>query len=331
MAGMRSQLDNLRVNRAQSVVLSIVSPVYQAEELVEMLVDEICTAIKPLGISYEIILVEDASPDKSWELICKCCAKFSEVRGVRLSRNFGQHYAISAGLSLARGHWVIVMDCDLQDRPTEIPRLLKKALEGYDVVVARRAMRQDSFFKKLSSRIFYGILGWLTGSTHDPAIANFGIYSAKVIAAINSMPESIRYFPTMVRWVGFQTAILDVEHAARPEGKTSYNLRRLFNLALDICLAYSDKPLRMAVGTGFVVSLIGFVFAGFTVVQALRGEIQVLGYASLMVSLWVLAGLMIFIMGVVGLYVGKCFEGVKRRPPFIICEERAVAESDEQQ
>ena len=258
----------------------------------------------------------------SWESICKTCSKFLEVRGVRLSRNFGQHYAISAGLSLARGNWVIVMDCDLQDRPVEIPRLLEKVAEGYDAVVARRTMRQDSFLKKLSSRLFYGTLGWLTGTAHDPAIANFGIYSAKVIATINSMPESIRYFPTMVRWVGFRTASLDVEHAARPEGKTSYNLRSLFNLALDICLAYSDKPLRMAVGTGFVVSSIGFVFAGFTALQAFRGKIQVLGYASLIVSLWVLSGLMIFIMGVVGLYVGKCFEGVKRRPVFIISETR---------
>ena len=304
------------------VFLSVVSPVYRAECLVGKLVDEVRAALETLGISYEIILVEDASPDKSWEAICEFCEKFSEVRGVRLSRNFGQHYAISAGLSMARGAWVIVMDCDLQDRPEEIPRLLHKAAEGYDVVVARRALRQDGFFKRLSSKLFYGALGWLTGTPHDPAIANFGIYSAKVIAEINSMPESIRYFPTMVRWVGFRTVSLDVEHAARPEGKTSYNLRKLFNLALDICLAYSDKPLRMAVGTGFVVSLIGFVFAGVTLVQAFRGEIQVLGYASLIVSLWVLAGLMIVIMGVVGLYVGKCFEGVKRRPAFIIAEEK---------
>jgi dolichol-phosphate mannosyltransferase len=312
------------------VSLSVVSPVYRAECLVAKLVAEIRAALEPLGIPFEIILVEDASPDKSWESICECCEKFSEVRGVRLSRNFGQHYAISAGLSMARGDWMIVMDCDLQDRPAEIPRLLQKAAEGYDVVVARRVLRQDGFFKKLSSKLFYGALGWLTGTPRDPAIANFGIYSAKVIAAINSMPESIRYFPTMVRWVGFRTASLDVEHSARPEGETSYNLRRLFNLALDICLAYSDKPLRMVVGTGFVVSLIGFIFAGVMVLEAFRGGIQVLGYASLIVSLWVLAGLMIVIMGVVGLYVGKCFEGVKRRPAFIIAEEKGATTPDRQ-
>ena len=302
--------------------LSIVVPVYNSEKILPQLVGQLCDVLAGVTEAYEIILVDDGSQDKSWESICKTCSKFLEVRGVRLSRNFGQHYAISAGLSSARGDWVIVMDCDLQDRPEEIPRLLEKVAEGYDVVVARRAMRQDGFLKKLYSRVFYETLGWLTGTVHDPAIANFGIYSAQVIAAINSMPESIRYFPTMVRWVGFRTGSLDVEHAARPEGKSSYNLRKLCNLALDICLAYSDKPLRMAVGMGFVVSSIGFVFAGYTVLKAFRGEIQVLGYASLIISLWVLAGLMIFIMGVVGLYVGKCFEGVKRRPAYIISETR---------
>lgn len=303
------------------ISLSIISPVYSAEALVHELVEQIRLAVHPICTDYEIILVEDGSPDRSWEAIEQVRMEFQEVRGVKLSRNFGQHYAISAGLSLAKGDWVVVLDCDLQDRPAEIPKLLKKAHEGYDVVQARRSFRQDGFFKKLSSRVFYGTLGWLTGTKHDPAISNFGVYSSKVIKAINSMPESIRYFPTMVRWVGFKSATVNVEHAARPEGKTSYNLKRLLNLALDICLAYSDKPLRLVVGTGFVISLVGFVFAAVTVVQALRGEILVLGYASLIVSLWLLSGLMIFIIGVVGLYVGKCFEGVKRRPQFIISQE----------
>jgi glycosyltransferase involved in cell wall biosynthesis len=303
------------------IPLSIISPVYGAEAIVNELVKQILSAAKSTCTDYEIILVEDGSPDRSWEAIERVCMEFPEVRGVKLSRNFGQHYAISAGLSLAKGDWVVVLDCDLQDRPAEIPKLLKKAYEGYDVVQARRSFRQDGFFKKLSSRVFYSTLGWLTGTKHDPAISNFGVYSSQVIKAINSMPESIRYFPTMVRWVGFKATTVNVEHAARTEGKTSYNLNRLLNLALDICLAYSDKPLRLVVGTGFVISLVGFVFAAVTVVQALRGEILVLGYASLIVSLWLLSGLMIFIIGVVGLYVGKCFEGVKRRPPFIISQE----------
>jgi len=310
-----TNLERSRVN------LSIVSPVYKAESLISDLVIQIRHEVKPLNENFQIILVEDGSPDGTWDAIEKLCLQFPEIRGIRLSRNFGQHHAISAGLSLAQGEWIIVMDCDLQDQPSEIPKLIKKAREGYDVVLARRVLRQDGFFKKLSSSIFYHVLSWLTGMKHDPTIANFGVYSRKVIDAINSMPESIRYFPTMVKWVGFQTTTVSVEHAKRKTGKTSYDFKRLLNLALDICLAYSDKPLRLVVGTGFLTSFIGFIFAAITIVQALRGEILVLGYASLIVSLWLLSGMVIFIIGVVGLYVGKCFEGIKRRPSFVVMKE----------
>ena len=196
-----------------------------------------------------------------------------------------------SGLSQARGNWVVVMDCDLQDQPAEIPRLLEKANEGFDVVLARRAQRNDSWLKCVGSRIFYGVLGWLTGLRQDPAIANFGVYSQRVIQAINRMPETIRYFPTMVRWVGFRATTIDVRHGGRADGKSSYSLHKLANLALDICLAYSDKPLRIVVSTGFVISLTGFLFAVLTLIQALQGKILVLGYASLIVSVWILSGL----------------------------------------
>jgi len=309
------------ITRTSEYFISVVSPVYNAEAILPDLVDQIIGAIKPLNKNFEILLIEDGSPDRSWEQIEKLCLQFPEIRGIRLSRNFGQHNAISAGLNLARGEWIVVMDCDLQDRPGEIPKLLKKATEGYDLALARRALRQDGFFKKLSSSIFYHALSWLTGVTHDPAIANFGIYSRKVVDAVNSMPESIRYFPTMIKWVGFQTTTVSVEHAKRTKGQTSYNFKRLLDLGLDICLAYSDKPLRLVVGTGFIISFLGFIFAAITIMQALRGEILILGYASLIVSLWLLSGLVIFITGVVGLYVGKCFEGIKRRPSFVVMKE----------
>ena len=311
-------------------LVSVVSPIYQGAAVVSKLVEQLHRVLGGLSSDYEILLVDDGSQDEGWLEIRKACATHPKVIGIKLSRNFGQHYAISAGLSRANGRWVIVMDCDLQDQPSEIPKLLAKAKEGYDVVLARRAIRRDQWFKQTTSRLFYGLLGWLTGVKQDPAIANFGVYSDKVIAAINSMPETIRYFPTMVRWVGFCSTTVDVEHAGREAGKTSYSMRKLLNLALDICLAYSDKPLRIVVGTGFVVSLVGFAFAAYTVALALEGKITVLGYASLIVSLWILAGLIIFIVGVVGLYVGKAFEGIKKRPAFIVAEEVGSADAGRQ-
>ncbi len=302
------------------VEISVVSPVYRAEGLVQELVAQLREQLGKITSHYEIILVEDRSPDGSWEEIKKLCALYPEVVGMRLSRNFGQHYAISAGLAKTKGEWVVVMDCDLQDQPSEISKLMTEAKKGYDIVLARRAMRQDRWFKRTFSKFFYCVLGYLTGTEQDPAIANFGVYNRKVIAAINAMPESIRYFPTMVRWVGFHSTKIDVTHAKRPEGKTSYSFKKLLNLALDICLVSSDKPLRLVVKTGFLISLVGFVFAIYTLTLALRGEIQVLGYASLIVSVWGLSGLVIIIVGVVGLYVGKSFEGIKSRPAFIVDE-----------
>ena len=298
--------------------LSIVSPVYRAEQLLPELVRRVEEAVATLVDEFEIILVEDASPDQSWQVVEKIASQNPRIKGIKLSRNFGQHYAITAGLDAAKGDWVVVMDCDLQDRPEEIPALLAKALEGFDVVLARRANRQDGFLKRLSSRLFYRTLAWLTGSHQDETIANFGVYSHKVVGEITRMRESIRYFPTMVRWVGFRQTTLDVAHAANEERGSSYNFKRLFNLALDIMLAYSDKPIRLAVKLGLIVALTGFVFAIYTLIRYLQGDIIVAGYASLIISLWMLTGLILATLGMVGLYVGKTFEGVKNRPIYIV-------------
>jgi polyisoprenyl-phosphate glycosyltransferase len=302
-------------------MISIVSPVYRADVLLEELVERVSKVLKDMQQDYEIILVEDHSPDQSWMLIEQLKQKYSFVRGIKLSRNFGQHYAITAGLKAARGEWVVVMDCDLQDVPEEIPALYEKAIQGWHIVQARRHNRQDTFSKRLFSKTFYGVLSWLTGHRHDPAIANFGIYHHKVIDAIKSMGESIRYFPTMVRWVGFKCTTLDVAHSQRKEGKSSYNFHRLMHLAMDIILAYSDKPLRMTVKLGVFISLSAFLFAIAALVQALMGDYTVPGYASLIVSIWFLSGLIILILGIVGLYVGKTFQEVKRRPAYIIEQE----------
>ena len=302
-------------------MISIISPVYKSDTLLEELVTRITAEMKTMGQAYEIILVEDHSPDASWQKIRELSGRHPEVRGIKLSRNFGQHYAITAGLEASRGEWVVVMDCDLQDRPEGIPALYAKAQEGFHVVQARREMRKDGFWKKSFSRLFYGLLSWLTGTRHDPAIANFGIYHRKAVDAICSMKESIRYFPTMVKWVGFRSTTLDVQHSERKEGKSSYNFRKLLHLAMDIILAYSDKPLRMTVKLGVYISAAAFLFALYSLIQAFRGDYTVPGYASLIVSIWFLSGLIIFILGIVGLYVGKTFEGVKKRPVYLVEEE----------
>jgi len=301
-----------------NVKLSIVSPVYQAEKIIAELVRQLQENLAAITPDYEIILVNDASPDNSWIAIAAECEKDKRVKGINLSRNFGQHYAITAGLSVSKGEWVVVMDCDLQDRPDEIPNLYAKAQQGYDSVFAQRIERQDSFFKRLFSKMFYALFSYLTDTKQDPTVANFGIYSRKVVGAILTMKDYIRFFPTMVQWVGFQKFYLPVQHSDRYEGKTSYNFRNLMRLALDNIVAFSDKPLRLMIKFGFIISLISFLLATYNIAAHFVGIIKVEGFTTTVFSIWFVGGLMLLMLGVVGLYVGKTFENVKRRPTFII-------------
>jgi polyisoprenyl-phosphate glycosyltransferase len=298
--------------------LSIVSPVYRAERIVDKLVEEIHASVSTITTDYEIVLVEDGSPDNSWEQIEKICKNDDKVKGIKLSRNFGQHPAISAGLKATTGEWIVVMDCDLQDRPSEIPNLHQKALEGFDAVQASRKDRQDNSGKKLTSRLYFAVLRYFTGVKFDSSVANFGIFNRKVIDAVCNMHESIFVFPIMVNWVGFKKTILEVKHSERAEGKSSYNFRRLFELAINIILANSDKPLWIMMRFGLSIAGLSILFAFLILLGYFKGIVTQPGYASIIISIWLLAGIIIAMIGAVGLYIGKIYEGVKERPHFII-------------
>lgn len=303
---------------SQKVHISVVSPVYRAEKIVKELVNQLRQELSTITDEYEIILVNDASPDASWNAIIRECKQDKRVKGLNLSRNFGQHYAITAGLEHAKGEWIVVMDCDLQDRPDEIQNLYNKALEGYDSVFAQRIVRKDSFFKRIFSKLFYLFFSYLTETKQDPTVANFGIYNRKVIDAILSMNDQIRYFPTMVQWVGFKKYYLPVQHALRFEGKTTYKFKNLVKLAINNIIAFSDKPLRLTVKIGFFIAMVSFVVGLFYFVLYLLNKIEVMGFTSLILSLWFLSGVIISILGILGLYIGKVFEKVKERPAFIV-------------
>lgn len=298
--------------------LSIVSPVYACEGCLETLYERLVAAIEKMALNFEIVLVCDASPDGSWRRISEIAARDSRVVGLRLARNAGQHNAISAGLQHARGQWVVVMDCDLQDTPEAIPELYRKALEGYDLVFAQRLQRRDTWLKRCSSRTFYRVLGYLTDTHYDASTANFGIFSARAIAAVNALPERGRFFPLMVRWAGFPATVLPVSHAPRATGSTSYNFRKLLQLASEIVLSHSDKPLRLVARLGVVFSLVAIALVIWSVFRFLHGEVAVAGYTSIIASIWLLGGIMIFCTGVVGLYVGRMFNDIKQRPYYTI-------------
>lgn len=298
--------------------ISIVSPVYKGEHMVAELVRRNVESVSFITDDYEIILVNDASPDNSWEEIVKQCAANPKVKGLNLSRNFGQHYAISAGLSFASGEWVIVMDCDLQDRPEEIPNLYRKAQEGFDIVYARRAVRKDGVVKKSTSALFYRVFRYLSGIQSDKAVANFGIYHKRVIEEFNKMPEQSRFFPSQVKYLGFKDTAIDVEHNERSEGKSSYNLLKRFKLGFDVIVSNSNKPLRFAVGLGFCMSALSFILALYNVIAKWAGVIRVPGYTTTVFSIWFVGGLLLLVMGIMGLYIGKIYDQVKGRQLFIV-------------
>ncbi|MGS1126865.1 glycosyltransferase family 2 protein [Rhodanobacter sp. UC4437_H4] len=305
-----------------SPVISVVSPVYGCIGCLEELVDQLDAVISSMGLSFEIILVDDASPDDAWPRILELTSIRPWLRGIRLARNFGQHSAISAGIEHVRGEWVIVMDCDLQDPPSAIPDLYAKAqAENLDVVFAQRRNRKDRWLKRFSSWLFFHLLSWLTGTPQDASTANYGIFHRRVITSVCRMPERDRSFPLMVKWAGFKRGLLQIEHAPRTSGASGYTLRKLLRLATNIALGYSEKPLKLVAGSGIVCAMISFAMVAAAIWSWHEGNIQVAGYTSLLASIWLVGGLLLFSVGVVGLYVGQVFRNVQGRPYYVIAED----------
>ena len=305
----------------QEVQISIVSPVYRAENLVDKLVARIIESVAKITDSYEIILVEDCGPDNSWQKIVENCNKNPKVKGIKLSRNYGQQHAIQAGLDASKGTYVITMDCDLQDKPEEIYKLYNKALEGFEIVVASRKNRQDDFFKKILSRIFYNVLGYLTETKQDRTVANFVCYHRKAVNALALVKDHNRYYPMLQQLIGFNYTKVEIDHAEREDGKSSYSFQKRLRLAMDTILTFSDKPLRLSVKFGVLLSILSIFAAIFMVVLYIFSDVVVPGWSSVLLLLTFLSGTIISVLGMVGLYVGRTFESVKQRPTYIINEK----------
>ena len=301
-------------------LISVVVPVYKAEDCLLELYRRLRMSLETITQDFEIILIEDCGGDRSWELIKKLALDDRRVRGIQFSRNFGQHYGITAGLDHCNGDWVVVMDCDLQDQPEEIPKLYAKVHEGFDVVYARRAVRQDYLLKRWSSHLFYKVFDYLTEQRSDPAVANFGIYSRKVIDNYCLMRESIRAFPLFVRWLGFPSSFVDVEHAPRLRGTSSYTFYKLMHLAVNVIIAQSNRPLRLSIKFGFFMAFSSFLIGLYYTVRYFIYSIPVSGWTSVIVSIYFLAGLFFINIGFFGMYIGRIYDEVKGRPLYVIRE-----------
>lgn len=301
--------------------ISVVAPIYNEEQTISEFVKQVTNTLNQISIDYEIILVDDGSNDKSWEKIKTEVISNSNIRGIKLSRNFGHHYAISAGLHKANAKWTVVMDSDLQDRPDVIKDLYSKAKEGYEVVFVSRINRPESFGYLFLQKIFYKLLNLFSGLKFNSRQANFSIIGHKVVDAFRQFPENARFYGSTIKWLGFRTTQIDAPHGTRFSGKPSYTFKKRVKLALDIILSFSDRPLKFAIYFGTLMALIAIIISVWIIWGALNGEFVVLGWASLIASIFFVGGSILIVLGILGTYLGRVFNEVKNRPLYVISDE----------
>lgn len=310
---------------SKSNKISVVIPCYNCADSLVELHKRLVLCLEQITNEFEIIFVNDASPSQDWQIIKELANKDNRVIGLNLSRNFGQHYAITAGLDYCNADWVVVMDGDLQDKPEEIKKLFDKTSEGYDIIVGKRENRKDSFIVKLTSKLFYMVFNYLTGQKLDNKVANFGIYSRRVIDNVRKLKELDRSFGLLVTLVGFSRLEIEIDHSFRASGESSYSFSSRLKLAIDHILSHSNKPLILAVQTGFIISSLSVIYAFWLFIRYFISSHVADGWTSLMVSLFFLSGLIIVVIGMVGLYVGKIYSEIKGRPLYIVKE---ITQSD---
>jgi glycosyltransferase involved in cell wall biosynthesis len=297
--------------------MSVVVPVYGCAESLEHLHQRLARVLRDLVTVYEIVLVDDRAGDGSWEMIEQLAEDDPAVRGVLLSRNFGQHAAITAGLGYARGDWVVVMDCDLQDPPEDIPRLYAKALEGYDIVFGRRTDKPTGRIRKALASLYFRGLRTFTGTSIDGQYGTFSIISKRVARSFLRLRDHDRHYLMILTWLGFEAAAVDYEPAVRYRGRSSYSLPKLIKHAVDGVFFQTTVLLRWIVYLGFTLALLGGCLALYLLIARLVGQIYP-GWTSIVVVILVMCGFIILSTGITGLYIGKVFDQSRGRPLFVV-------------
>ncbi len=298
--------------------LSVVIPVYNESSLINELVKRVKTNIRLITEDFEIIVVDDGSQDDTWRSIENEAKSENRIKGLKFSRNFGHHYAITAGLYNSNGDWVVVMDGDLQDRPEVIPELYNKAQEGFDVVFVSRQNRPEKLYYRIAQKIFYWILRNLSGIDFDSRQANFSIISKKVVEAFKSFPERSRFYVSTIKWLGFKNSFILADHGVRHSGRPSYTLKKRLKLAADVILSFSERPLRWSIALGLLMSGFSILVVLWIIYTSLSTGFTSLGWASLISTIIFSTGIILVVNGVSSLYIGEIYKETKKRPLYII-------------
>ncbi|CAM2058712.1 Uncharacterized glycosyltransferase sll0501 [Desulfovibrionales bacterium] len=299
--------------------LSVVIPIYNEEEALDGLFNALVSALDGLGLTYEVVCVDDGSQDHSLEGLLAWQEKLPQLKVVELSRNFGKEAALTAGLELACGDAIVPMDADLQDPPEIIPEMLNRWTEGFDVVLAQRASRPgDSQLKRIAAAAFYWTINKLSPIDILPNTGDFRLMDRRVVEALRLLPEKNRFMKGLFAWVGFRTTVVRYSRPARIAGTTKWSWWKLWNFALDGIFSFSNLPLKIWVYLGLAFSGLSFLYATFLILRTILFGIDFPGYASIMVSMLFLEGVQLISLGVIGEYVGRIYNETKRRPSYLV-------------
>ena len=310
----------------EKVEISVVSPCYNEEAVIHEFVKRMKNACRMLdGRSFEIILVNDGSRDRTWSLIEKLSSEHSEVVGLNLARNYGHQLALSAGLQFSRGEMILAIDADLQDPPELLPEMLELMERGYDVVYGRRKSRAgESWFKLFTASLFYRVMNRLSDIDIPQDVGDFRLMRRHILDRLNAMPEQFRYIRGMVAWLGFRQIAFDYDRDKRFAGETKYPLKKMVMFALDAITSFSIRPLRLIMALGLTLAVAAILLMLYYLYAYLYGS-TVPGWASLVTIVLGLGGFQLLAIGIIGEYVGRTYLEAKRRPLYHVQEIRKAS------
>jgi glycosyltransferase involved in cell wall biosynthesis len=312
--------------------LSVAIPIHNEESVLPELLPRLGAALdKVPGGPHEIVLVDDGSTDRTFEILGAAAERDSRIVVLSLSRNFGHQSAISAALDHVSGDAVVVMDGDLQDIPEAIPDFVEKYFEGFDVVYARRMRRKEPWPLKFCYFLFYRLMARLSDTKLPLDSGDFGLMSRRVVAEVRRMPEHHRYLRGMRSWVGFRQTGIPIERAERHSGRSKYSIPRLLKLAADGVFAFSVVPIRAAALLGTLAMLAALIYAAYALYIKVFSHSSPQGFTGLLITVIFLSGMILFFLGMIGEYVARIYEETKNRPPYIIARSVGTPLSDRDQ
>lgn len=300
--------------------LSLVVPCLNEELSLEHIYEAVTECASQIPAEIEFIFVDDGSTDGTLDALRKLSARDSAVRYVSLSRNFGKEAAMLAGLEHATGDAMVIMDADLQHPPHLLARMYELHLQGYDQVVARRDRHGDTFLRTVLSRTFYRFVNkWVDVQLTD-GVGDFRLLSRRAAGALISMPEANRFSKGMYSWIGFNTVMFTYQNRARRDGHSKWSFGRLLNYAIDGLISFNNKPLRLAIYSGLLLTLGAISYMAYIVIDASVRGIDVPGYVTIIVAVIGLGGIEVTLLGVIGEYIGRIYYETKRRPLYLTKE-----------